>query len=72
MKFYSNQLHGELEHYHFLILLHGIVIIFVADSDECTLGNGGCSHICTNTDGSYSCGCPSGFKLGLDGRTCHG
>ena len=42
------------------------------DKDECLVGNGGCSHVCTNTDGSYSCGCPHGWRLGLDGRTCEG
>ena len=31
------------------------------DIDECALNNGGCSHFCTNTDGSFECSCPSPF-----------
>uniref|UniRef100_H2Y970 VWFA domain-containing protein n=1 Tax=Ciona savignyi TaxID=51511 RepID=H2Y970_CIOSA len=28
------------------------------DIDECANNNGGCSHTCTNTNGSYVCSCP--------------
>merc|ERR1712142_550720 len=31
--------------------------------DECTNENGGCSHICQNTEGGYNCQCPEGLKL---------
>ena len=33
------------------------------DIDECDTDNGGCSHFCNNTDGSYSCSCPVGYEL---------
>ena len=33
------------------------------DIDECLVSNGGCEHICLNTNGSYHCSCQSGFKL---------
>lgn len=38
--------------------------------DECSQQNGGCSHSCIDTDGSYFCGCPEGLTLGEDARTC--
>ena len=42
-----------------------------ADVDECEDNNGGCSHSCTNTEGSYFCQCPKGYYLN-DTRTCLG
>ena len=46
--------------------LHGICIIcyaifFNADINECRINNGGCSHNCTNTIGSFDCFCREGF-----------
>ena len=32
--------------------------------------NGGCSHECKNTEGSFACRCPTGYYLGDDGLTC--
>ncbi|XP_061254490.1 epidermal growth factor-like protein 8 isoform X2 [Bos javanicus] len=40
------------------------------DVDECRTGVTLCSHRCLNTAGSFTCGCPPGLVLGLDGRTC--
>ncbi|XP_017894454.1 PREDICTED: epidermal growth factor-like protein 8 isoform X3 [Capra hircus] len=40
------------------------------DVDECRTGVTLCSHRCLNTAGSFTCGCPHGLVLGLDGRTC--
>ena len=33
------------------------------DINECDVLNGGCSHYCNNTDGSYYCSCPVGYDL---------
>ncbi|XP_035667071.1 integrin beta-like protein C isoform X2 [Branchiostoma floridae] len=41
------------------------------DVDECLVNNGGCSHDCVNTDGSYHCMCPVGRLLNpLDNKQC--
>ena len=42
------------------------------DINECDDNNGGCEQNCTNTDGSFQCGCRSGFTLNEDRRTCSG
>uniref|UniRef100_K1PSV5 C4b-binding protein alpha chain n=1 Tax=Magallana gigas TaxID=29159 RepID=K1PSV5_MAGGI len=31
--------------------------------DECLVDDGGCSDICSNDDGSYSCSCGAGYEL---------
>ncbi|SPP86978.1 uncharacterized protein LOC117589448 isoform X1 [Drosophila guanche] len=40
------------------------------DVDECQLNNGGCSHRCENSQGSFQCACPAGYQLDGDLRTC--
>lgn len=42
------------------------------DINECDTQNGGCQHICMNTEGSYSCQCRSGFILKQDKHSCTG
>ena len=42
------------------------------DINECDSSNGGCSHRCVNTDGSFECVCPKGFKVQPDHLTCEG
>ena len=42
------------------------------DIDECSEGISGCSQICSNTIGSYSCICQNGYQLGSDDHTCLG
>lgn len=41
------------------------------DIDECAVngGTGDCQQVCTNSVGSYKCGCRSGFQLKND-RYC--
>ena len=38
--------------------------------DEC--GDGICTQTCINTDGSFICGCISGYLLDVDGTSCNG
>ena len=47
-------------------------LFFHPDIDECIDENGGCSQTCTNTEGSFNCGCNSGFVLDDDGANCNG
>ncbi|XP_037720229.1 uncharacterized protein LOC119553717 isoform X2 [Drosophila subpulchrella] len=40
------------------------------DIDECQEKNGGCSHRCLNSEGSFKCSCPPGYELDGDQKTC--
>ncbi|XP_070554253.1 sushi, von Willebrand factor type A, EGF and pentraxin domain-containing protein 1-like [Ptychodera flava] len=40
------------------------------DINECRHDNGGCSHLCHNSKGSYSCACPADRALLADSKTC--
>ncbi|XP_070174715.1 scavenger receptor cysteine-rich domain-containing protein DMBT1-like [Littorina saxatilis] len=42
------------------------------DVDECMENTHSCDQVCTNTLGSFSCSCNSGYVLDSDGRTCNG
>ena len=45
----------------------------ILDTDECVLATlHSCSDICTNTDGSYTCSCNTGYRLDSNGYTCNG
>ena len=46
--------------------------LFHPDIDECSDKTDGCSQMCTNTNGSFICGCNTGFQLNNDGITCNG
>lgn len=36
----------------------------------CEPYNGGCQHLCLNTDNDYYCACQAGYELDEDGRSC--
>ena len=40
------------------------------DVDECLSDNGGCSEICVNLPGSYTCACGTGKEISEDKRNC--
>ena len=42
------------------------------DVDECGDDTDGCSQTCTNTEGSFTCGCTDGYVLNVDGTNCDG
>ena len=43
-----------------------------SDIDECSEGTDVCTQTCTNTIGSFICGCNNGYLLDDDGFTCLG
>ena len=43
-----------------------------SDIDECSEGTHNCDQICTNTVGSFTCSCNSGYKLLGNGKSCRG
>ena len=53
-----------------------IISTIFSDIDECSSGaaNGYCYHFatCTDTTGSFGCGCPTSYVLNPDKRTCSG
>ena len=48
------------------------VIYFNIDIDECANNTDNCIQTCTNTEGSFTCGCNDGYILDSDGTTCNG
>ena len=44
--------------------------IFLLDIDECSEGSDNCAQRCTNTAGSYTCSCNSGFTLAANRQSC--
>ena len=45
--------------------------LFAIDIDECEDSSlNKCDQLCNNTEGSYRCGCSSGFQIAADGATC--
>ena len=43
------------------------------DIDECAVNTHGCSQLCVNTDGSYTCACLEGYETALtDNKACIG
>ena len=44
----------------------------VVDIDECADNTAGCSQICTNNGGSFTCSCRPGYLLGTNRKTCYG
>ena len=49
-----------------------MIISTFIDIDECNNNNGGCSHTCFNTPGSFFCDCNDGYSLDNNEMTCSG
>ena len=47
------------------------ITLMYIDINEC-YGDHKCEYKCHNSQGSYTCLCPSGYQLKHDGRTCKG
>ena len=57
--------------YHYL-LITSLEVNLSIDINECTEGTSGCSHTCSNTVGSYTCSCRTGYRLARDNHGCNG
>ena len=57
---------------HHIVCLSICILLLFLDINECEDDNGGCSHNCTNTDGSFECSCNDGYELDNNGATCLG
>ena len=44
--------------------------MYFLDTDECSEGTSGCSQICINNNGSYTCTCHNGYQLSNDNHAC--
>ena len=49
-----------------------LFLFFSPDINECVETPSVCEQSCTNTVGSFVCGCNAGFELQSDGRSCNG
>ena len=48
------------------------IIILLIDINECSEATDDCAHNCTNTNGSYTCSCNTGYHLDNDRHSCYG
>ena len=51
--------------------MHDTINYFL-DINECLIDNGGCSYTCTNTLGSYTCDCSTGYSFDPIEMNCTG
>ena len=52
-------------------MLYIVILFSLIDINECRSAKLVCHHYCTNTLGSYRCGCNDGFQLDTDQKTCN-
>ena len=55
-----------------MIYIHVVYYFIFTDINECAESNGGCSHNCNNTEGSFECSCRDGYILDSDRKNCLG
>ena len=61
----------EHDNFQAMILIDIYGVVFV-DIDECAEESDPCSDGCENEEGSFTCTCPTGKKIGSDFKTCQG
>ena len=54
-----------------MIIIFDCLIKIFLDTDECSENNGGCQHVCNNTEGSFACSCNEGYVLAEDRLSCN-
>ena len=70
-EYYMKHTHVRAKKHNICVQNHTYITIHL-NIDECSDGNGGCSQTCTNTVGSFNCGCNSDFVLDFDVAICNG
>ena len=45
---------------------------FSTDVNECRSRKHACDQVCTNTEGSFMCGCHAGYIVSNDSKSCQG
>ena len=53
-------------------ITNGLQIFYLPVYNECLLNNGGCEHICVDTEKSYYCACNPGYTNINTPHTCSG
>ena len=53
-------------------MLFWLPLFFFKDIDECKEGTSGCSQLCNDNDGSFTCDCSGGYRLQSDKKSCAG
>ena len=56
----------------YCVLYEALGVLCVVATDPCADNNGGCQGTCENRDGGAVCGCPEGYQLGTDQKSCTG
>ena len=54
-----------------MICIYCIIYTCISDENECLVDNGGCEHMCVNTNDGFFCTCEQGFTL-ESGKYCEG
>ena len=52
--------------------VHSITLENIIDIDECIEDTDACAQNCTNSIGSYTCSCVSGYRLANNRLGCNG
>ena len=50
----------------------GLLLYCFIDIDECSEDVHNCAQLCSNTAGSFTCSCQSGYRISTDDRQCTG
>ena len=51
---------------------HTLYTLAIANTNECEEGIDNCEQLCTDTEGSFVCGCNEGYVLDANGFSCNG
>ena len=54
------------------ITVHYLAMLIPTDINECLIDNGGCVYTCTNTPGSFTCDCSTGYNYDPIEMNCTG